>query len=149
MEVCDLRSDCPINYVIELLGDKWSLLIIRDIIFEGKSSYNEFLASREKIATNMLASRLVSLEENGFIKKVPKSTSKARHTYMLTPMAIDLIPLFVEMILWSAKYTPLAVPQNRRADLQKAQADRKAYAEEIRQRVLQRSAAVAGLSPAV
>ena len=62
------RSDCPIAYSLDYLGDKWMLLILRDLIFTNKSSYGEFLTSEEKIATNVLANRLKVLEENGFIK---------------------------------------------------------------------------------
>lgn len=130
-----MRSDCPINYVLELVGDKWSLLIIRDIIFENKASYSDFLASGEKIATNILASRLVRLEDEGFIQKLPNPANKARFTYALTPMAVDLVPMFIEMTLWSDKHSPMPIPVERQEDLKKIKANKQAYIEEIQARL--------------
>ncbi len=110
------------------------MLIIRDIIFENKSSYGDFLSSDEKIATNILANRLASLENNGLLKKFRNPANKTKYVYVLTEMAIDLIPLFVEMILWSGKHTPLPIPENRVADLERARTDKEAFAQEIRKR---------------
>lgn len=97
------RSDCPVNFAVETLGDKWSLVILRDIIFWGKKTYGEFLRSDEKIATNILAGRLEYLESEGLISKSPDATDKRKDVYTLTERAIDLIPMFIEMIAWSAR----------------------------------------------
>ena len=94
-----------------MVGDKWSLLIIRDIAMQGKNTYNEFLKSEEKIATNVLAERLAMLEAMGILRKEEHPDSKAKIFYRLTEQGIDLIPLLIEMILWSDKYlknAPLA-----------------------------------------
>lgn len=98
------RSNCPISYALELFGDKWSLLILRDIIFWDKKHYQEFAASAEKISTNILADRLYKLEIHGIIEK--KIDEKNRKQYLYTPTikAIDLIPMLTEMIIWSSKY---------------------------------------------
>lgn len=97
------RSDCPVNFAVETLGDKWSLVILRDIIFWGKRTYGEFLRSDEKIATNILAGRLDYLEKEGLIAKTPHSTDKRIDIYDVTEKGLDLVPMFIEMIAWSAK----------------------------------------------
>ncbi len=98
------RSNCPVNYALEMFGDIWSLLIVRDIIMRGRQTYGEFLASREKISTNILADRLTKLEEHGIISKQPHETDKRKDTYGLTEKGEDLYPVLLEMVLWSAKY---------------------------------------------
>ncbi|NOT47110.1 MAG: helix-turn-helix transcriptional regulator [Acidobacteria bacterium] len=97
------RSDCPVNFAVETIGDKWSLVILRDIIFWGKRTYGEFLRSDEKIATNILAGRLEYLEEEGLVSKSPHQTDKRKDIYMVTEKGIALVPMFVEMIAWSAR----------------------------------------------
>lgn len=106
------RSDCPISSALDLVGDKWSLLIVRDIMLTGKNTYNEFSASGEKIATNILADRLSMLEEVGILSKEEHPESKAKYFYKLSQQGIDLLPLLVEMILWSDKYLAIS-PQAR------------------------------------
>lgn len=98
------RSDCPISTALDILGDKWSLLIIRDMVFNGMSTYGEFLNGGEKIATNILADRLLQLESGGIIKKQKHPESKVKVLYTLTEKGIDLIPVLAEVILWSEKY---------------------------------------------
>ncbi|MBV1881525.1 MAG: helix-turn-helix transcriptional regulator [Pseudomonadales bacterium] len=98
------RSDCPINFAQEIFGDKWSLLIIRDLLFKGKKYYSEFLNSDEKISTNILASRLGQLETDGLITKAIDSDNNAKKIYALSQKGIDLLPMLLEMIAWSAKY---------------------------------------------
>ena len=98
------RSDCPISSALDIVGDKWSLLIIRDILLKGKNTYNEFLNAEEKIATNVLADRLAMLEEVGILLKEEHPESKAKYFYRLTKRGIDLLPVLVEIILWSEKY---------------------------------------------
>src|SRR5688572_19894369 len=97
------RSDCPVNFAVETLGDKWSLVILRDIIFWGKHTYGEFLRSDEKIATNILANRLEYLEREGLISKSPHPDDKRKDYYSVTEAGIELVPMFIEMIAWSAK----------------------------------------------
>lgn len=99
-----MRSDCPLNYALELFGDKWSLLIIRDILFFDKRYYHEFLLSEEKISTNVLANRLLRLEKNGFVKKEKSPDHKQKIIYSLTEKGIDLVPIILEIGLWSDKY---------------------------------------------
>ncbi|MBL1321577.1 MAG: helix-turn-helix transcriptional regulator [Methylophaga sp.] len=98
------RSHCPINFAQEVFGDKWSLLIIRDLMFKGKKNYSEFLSSDEKISTNILANRLEKLEVDGLITKEIDSENNSKKIYGLTQKGIDLLPMLLEMIAWSAKY---------------------------------------------
>jgi DNA-binding HxlR family transcriptional regulator len=97
------RSDCPVNFAVESLGDRWSLVILRDIIFWGKHTYGDFLKSDEKIATNILATRLEYLEKEGLIRKEPHPADKRKDLFTVTELGIELIPMLIEMIAWSAK----------------------------------------------
>jgi len=98
------RSHCPINFAQEIFGDKWSLLIIRDLMFKGKRYYGEFLLSDEKISTNILADRLEKLEADGLITKAIDDKNNSKKIYALTQKGMDLLPMLLEMIAWSAKY---------------------------------------------
>lgn len=98
------RSDCPITCSLDVFGDKWSLLIIRDIMLRGKLSYSEFLESEEKIATNILANRLALLEAENILSKRVSPTNKSKFIYSLTPKGIDLLPIIIEIMDWGAKY---------------------------------------------
>lgn len=103
MEKIKKRSDCPLSCSLDIFGDKWSLLIIRDMMFFNKSTYGDFLKSAEGIATNILASRLQSLEENKMIEKLEHPESKAKVLYKLTQKSIELLPVIVEIHLWAEK----------------------------------------------
>jgi DNA-binding HxlR family transcriptional regulator len=98
------KSDCPINFALEIFGDKWTFLIIRDLMFKGKHYFGEFLLSEEKIATNILADRLFLLEDQGIIYKSKDEKHKQKIIYRLTRKGIDLVPILIEIIMWSAKY---------------------------------------------
>lgn len=100
------QSGCPIAFTLDVLGDKWSLLVIRDIAFLGKKNYGEFLDSTEKIASNILADRLKRLEEAMIISKEQDPDNQKKFIYQLTQKGIDLIPMILEVIQWGAKYDP-------------------------------------------
>lgn len=100
------RSECPISYSLDILGDKWMLLILRDMIFANKTSYGEFLQSEEKIATNILADRLLILENQGFVNKSVASDKKSKFTYTLTEKGISLLLIIMEITIWGAQYNP-------------------------------------------
>src|SRR6478672_4825624 len=87
------RSDCPISSALDAIGDKWSMLILRDLMFSGKRTYGEFQASAEGIATNILASRLGSLEANGLLSKSADPENGRRNLYSLTEKGLDLLPV--------------------------------------------------------
>lgn len=98
------RSDCPISCSLDVFGDKWSLLIIRDVMLRQKLSYSEFLKSEEKIATNILVNRLSVLEAENILKKSVSPTNKSKFIYSLTKKGIDLLPIIIEIMDWGAKY---------------------------------------------
>ena len=100
------RSDCPISFGLETFGDRWTLLIIRDIVYFGKKTYGEFLASDEHIATNILADRLAQLEADGILVKTHSPTDKRREIYTLTEKGLDLIPVLLEIANWSFRHDP-------------------------------------------
>lgn len=118
MDTVKKRSECPISCSLDIFGDKWSLLIIRDMMFFNKSTYGDFLKSAEGIATNILASRLQGLEENKLIEKLEHPDSKAKVLYKLTQKSIDLLPLIVEIHLWAEKY--FDIPAELKAMLKEA-----------------------------
>jgi DNA-binding HxlR family transcriptional regulator len=98
------KSDCPIHFALELFGDRWTFLIVRDLMFKGKRHYGEFVRSEEGIATNILADRLSMLEESGIVSKRGDEQHGSKHVYKLTRKGVDLLPILTEVILWSAKY---------------------------------------------
>jgi DNA-binding HxlR family transcriptional regulator len=99
-----IRSHCPTNFALEHFGDKWSLLIIRDLMFKGKRHYNEFFESEERVSTSVLGDRLKSLEESGIISKGADDIKKSRIKYSLTEKGIALLPMMIEMIIWSGTF---------------------------------------------
>src|SRR5262249_55259031 len=95
-----LRSGCPIHYALEVVGDSWSLLVVRDLLYSGGATYTELLKAREGISTNILANRLGRLTERGVIARGDDGR------YELTDKGRDLVPIMREMIVWSAKHDP-------------------------------------------
>lgn len=97
-------SHCPVNFSLESFGDSWSLLIVRDIVYMGKKTFREFLASDEAISSNILAARLKHLQEVGILTKKPHPTDKRKEVYELTEKGLGLIPIVMEMAGWGATY---------------------------------------------
>jgi DNA-binding HxlR family transcriptional regulator len=98
------RSGCPLNASVEMLGDRWSLLILRDMMLRGYQTFNEFLHSGEKIATNILADRLRRLESYGIISSQQDPADGRKMIYALTAKGMDLRPVLTEMVLWAARH---------------------------------------------
>jgi DNA-binding HxlR family transcriptional regulator len=98
------RSGCPLNASVEMLGDRWSLLILRDMMLRGYRTFNEFLHSDEKIATNILTDRLRRLESYEIIETERDPADGRKMIYTLTPKGIDLAPVLTEMVLWAARH---------------------------------------------
>lgn len=124
------RSNCPTNYALEHFGDKWSLLIVRDLMFKGKRHYNEFLEADENVSTSVLMDRLRSLEEGGIITKGEDTVKKSRIRYSLTKKGIDLLPMMVDMIVWSAQFDSTTAAE--KTFVQQAKGDRSKLLDEIR-----------------
>ncbi len=104
------RSGCPISIALEQLGDPWSLLIVRDLMFTGLRTFNGFLRAGEGIASNILSDRLDRLESSGLLTKRRDRTDARRFVYRLTAKGMDLAPVLVDIILWSAKHGPTDAP---------------------------------------
>ena len=119
------RSDCPVSCSLDVWGDKWSLLIIRDLMFAKKCTYGDFLKAEEKIATNILASRLQALEENELIEKLEHPESKAKVLYRLTQKGIDLLPVMLEINVWADKY--YAIQKERKAIVKEYKKDKEGF----------------------
>jgi len=100
------RSPCVISNCLEIIGDRWTLLVIRDLLFFGKHEYKEFLASPESIATNILSDRLKRLYAAGLIDEQLHSENKSRKFYYLTDKGKALLPILIEMIKWGEKFLP-------------------------------------------
>jgi DNA-binding HxlR family transcriptional regulator len=116
------RSNCPVSCSLDTWGDKWSLLIVRDLMLAKECTYGDFLKSGEGIATNILASRLQALEENEMIEKLEHPDSKAKVLYRLTKKGIDLLPVMIEINLWAEKY--FTIPDDRKAMIKEVKKDK-------------------------
>lgn len=138
MKVLKQRSTCPVSTSLDVLGDKWTLLILRDILFASKSTYGQFLQSAEKMATNILADRLAALEANGLVTKVVAADKKSKFTYRLTEKGLDIVPLLVELVLWGAKHCATIVSPGL---LEELQAGKEAAVEKYKQLARERALA--------
>lgn len=114
------RSGCPIGIALDTVGDAWSLLIVRDLMFKDKQTYNDFLQGGEGIASNILADRLRRLEAADIVEKRRDAADARRFVYRLTAKGIDLAPVLVELVIWSARHeqtdAPPAVVRAMRSD---------------------------------
>ena len=124
------RSGCPLNASVEILGDRWSLLIIRDMMLRGFRTYKEFLGSYEKIATNILADRLQKLIGHGIITAESSPSDGRKLIYSLTPKGIDLAPVLTEMVLWAAAHEDTG----NQALVREMKKDKEKFISAIRQR---------------
>lgn len=104
------RSSCPVNLTLEILGDNWSLLIVRDLMLLGRKTFNQFLNADEGIASNILTDRLQRLEANGIVSRQRDIEDGRRIVYRLTKKGIDLAPLMAEIMLWAAQYENTNIP---------------------------------------
>ena len=119
MKTINRRSECPISYTMDIFGDKWTMLIMRDLLLYGKNSFSEFLCSDEKIATNILTDRLTVLLQEGFVTKHTAPTNKSKFLYRPTEKAIEMIPILSEITLWAEKYNPGGAPSDITGPLKK------------------------------
>jgi DNA-binding HxlR family transcriptional regulator len=127
------RSDCPISVSLDIFGDRWSLLIIRDLMFKGRQEFGEFLGAEEGIATNVLAERLRRLEEARIVAKQAHPDDARKFQYWLTTKGLDLAPVLVDMIVWAATYEETAAPP---AIVRKMRRDRDEFIAELRKSYL-------------
>jgi len=125
------RSGCPVSISLELLGDRWSLLIVRDLMVRGYRRFKEFEESGEGIASNILADRLRLLERGGIIASQTDQNDRRKLNYRLTAKGIDLAPVILEMLIWAARHEPSGAPCGLIAGMEK---NREQVLEEVRRR---------------
>jgi DNA-binding HxlR family transcriptional regulator len=125
------RSLCPLNVSLEILGDRWTLLIVRDLMLKGRNTFREFLDGGENIASNVLADRLTQLEAHGIVERRPNVGDGRSHIYRLTEKGIELAPVLLEMIVWAAQHEQTAAPPS---EVRRMVKNRDAYLSEIRAR---------------
>ena len=118
------QSHCPIHFALEVFGDAWTLLIVRDLMFKGCATFSDFLRSEERIATNILADRLSRLEADGIVSRAPG------RRYQLTSKGVELLPILLEIIRWSARYDPSTAAD--RSFVRRLGKDRVALERELR-----------------
>lgn len=106
----DRRSGCPISISLDIFGDRWSLLVVRDLMFKGMRTFKEFAAAGEGIATNILAERLARLESAGIIAGAADPVDARRVLYHLTEKGMGLAPVLVEMVIWAARFEDTDAP---------------------------------------
>ena len=124
------RSGCPISTALDILGDAWSLLIVRDLMFKGYRTFNEFLKAGEGIATNVLAERLARLDSAGILTRRRDRSDARRWIYRLTEKGIGLAPALVEIVLWAAEHEQTDAPEST---LQAMRSDREAFLTTVRE----------------
>lgn len=132
------RSGCPVSIALEKFGDRWSLLIIRDLMVRGYKTFKQFQESGEGIATNVLASRLQKLEASGIVTREPEESDARKINYRLTEKGIDLAPVLLELLLWSARHEKTGAPCELMARMGQ---NREAILAETRRRWLERDPA--------
>ena len=127
------RSGCPISVALQIFGDAWSLLIVRDLMFKGLSTFNEFASSGEGIASNVLSERLARLEAAGILLKEPDLEDGRRSRYRLTEKGADLAPALVEIVLWAARHEKTEAPATT---LRAMRLHRERFIADVRKRCL-------------
>jgi DNA-binding HxlR family transcriptional regulator len=121
------RSDCPVHFALEVFGDPWTLLIVRDLMLKNRTTYTEFLRAEEGIATNILADRLVRLEQDGIVEKDSGADGGG---YRLTAKGMDLAPVLLEIIAWSARHDSRTAAD--RAFVRRFRADKEGFTRKLR-----------------
>jgi DNA-binding HxlR family transcriptional regulator len=111
------RSGCPINLSLEVFGDRWSLIVLRDMIFGGKRHFRELMRGHEGISSNILADRLKTLVEAGMLTRSDDPTHKQKAIYSLTEMAIQLVPIMAHLGAWGRRWLPASEELSIRAEL--------------------------------
>ena len=132
------RSGCPLNASVEILGDRWSLLIIRDMMLRGFRSYTQFLESYEHIATNILAHRLKKLEGYEIITTQQDPLDGRKLIYTLTEKGMDLAPVLTEMVLWAAAHEETQNPEL----IRRIKKDKQKFLAAVRQKWLENSSRI-------
>ena len=130
------NTGCPVTFALDTFGDRWSMIIIRDILLKGVKTYSELLKADEGIATNILANRLKEFEHSGIITKTRDPENKKQYIYKITRKGAELTPILLEMIRWSARYDPNTIA--KKEVLKRVENDREGLIKDIQQKALKR-----------
>lgn len=134
--VIDFRCQCPISSALDIIGDKWTLLIIRDMLFDHKKTFKDFSTSAESIATNILSSRLKMLEEAGIITKSKMEDNQKSNIYTLTKKGLGLLPVIAEITLWSDENVRELHPNMVKEDYQFVRTNKKVFLDGVKKAYL-------------
>lgn len=131
MKRTDTKSHCPVNFTLEVIGDPWSLLILRDIVFFNKYTFKEFLESSERITTSVLTSRLLNLEIQGVLNKQPHPTDLRSSIYSLTEKGLALVPMILCMMEWGTAHDPKSTGHRKKEFVERIKAEQSALSYEV------------------
>ena len=131
------RCQCPISSALDIIGDKWTLLIIRDMLFDHKKTFKDFSTSAESIASNILSSRLKLLEEVGIIRKTKLEGNQKSNIYTLTQSGLGLLPIIAEITLWSDENVRKLNPSMIKEDYRHVRKNKQVFLEGVRKSYLQ------------
>jgi len=129
----DFRCQCPISSALDIIGDKWTLLIVRDMIFDHKKTFKDFSTSVESIASNILSSRLKLMEEVGIIRKSKMEGNQKSNIYTLTEKGLGLLPVIAEITLWSDENVRELNPIMVKEDYQYVRTNKQEFLEMVKQ----------------
>jgi DNA-binding HxlR family transcriptional regulator len=113
----DMRSGCPVSLSLEIFGDRWTLLVLRDVIFAGARHFRDLLAGPERISSNVLTDRLTALVKHGLLTRADDPSHKQKVTYSLTEQAIQLVPVLAQLNVWGTRHLPVGDVHAARAEV--------------------------------
>ncbi len=130
----EFRCDCPFTSALDVLGDKWMLVIVKQMLIEGKETFKDFTESEEAIATNILSAKLKALEKLGLIIKTKRPNNRKTNLYLLTEKGLALTPILIELALWSDKHLRAIHPTIANgAEMELLRNDKAAFASALAQ----------------
>lgn len=131
MKRTDIKSHCPVNFTLEIIGDPWSLLVLRDIVFFDKHTFKEFLESSERITTSVLTNRLANLEKQGVLAKQPHPTDLRSAIYTLTEKGLGLVPMLLCMMEWGTTNDANSTGHRKKEFVERIKAEQSALSLEV------------------
>lgn len=133
MKRSDIKSHCPVNFTLEILGDPWSLLVLRDLVFFGKKTFKEFLESSERITTSVLTNRLANLELQGVLAKQPHPTDMRSSIYSLTEKGLGIVPMLLCMMEWGTTYDTKSTGHRKAEFVARIRAEQSNLSKEVQE----------------
>lgn len=131
----DVKSHCPINFTLEAVGDSWSLLILRDIMYSGKHTFKDFFDSEERITSSVLADRLSHLVKNEVLIKEPSPADKRSAAYVFTEKGLGLIPILLDMMEWGTTQDPQSLGHEKKDFVARIRKEQSALCREVQNKI--------------